>query len=72
MRPMDMLNDPELAGSAEARAIVHRTAVLLEKQAQERALAELPRNDVRARQWKARKALHEADNILFPYLVEKA
>lgn len=72
MRPMDMLNDPALARSAEARETVHRTAVLLEKQAQERALAELPRNDVRARQWKARKELHEADNIVFPYLVEKA
>ena len=48
MRPMDMLNDPSLARSAEARDAVHRTAVLLEKQAQERALAELPRNDVRA------------------------
>ena len=71
MRPMDMLNDPELARSAEARDAVHQTAVLLEKQAQERALAELPRNDVRARQWKARKELHEADNIVFPYLVEK-
>ena len=72
MRPMDMLNDPALARSAEARGVVHRTAVLLERQAQERALAELPRNDVRARQWKARKELHEADNIVFPYLVEKA
>ena len=72
MRPMDMLNDPALARSAEARDAVHRTAVLLEKQAQERALAELPRNEVRARQWKARKELHEADNIVFPYLVEKA
>lgn len=72
MRPMDMLNDTELARSAEARAVVHRTAVLLEKQAQERALAELPRNEVRARQWKARKELHEADSVIFPYLVEKA
>ena len=72
MRPMDMLNDLKLARSDDAQAIVHRAAVLLEKQAQERALAELPRNDVRARQWKARKELHEADNILFPYLVEKA
>lgn len=72
MRPMDMLNDPELARSAEAQAIAHRAAVLLEKQAQERALAEPPRNEVRARQWKARKELHEADSIRFPYLVEKA
>ncbi len=39
MRPMDMLNDPELARSGAALKTLHKAALLAERRAQERDVA---------------------------------